>query len=99
MHEAYLKPSVDASEAPLSWGRPNLHGLREFCADKFGWAQGRADEQLLPMMAELDKGVTQSRIDGHFAWERRFARVGSARLASAIGVHTGKGIEEGMRMI
>ena len=39
--DAYLKPSVDSSEAPLSWARPNLHGLREFCADKFGWTQVR----------------------------------------------------------
>ena len=39
--DAYLKPVVDSSEAPLSWARPNLHGLREFCADKFGWVQAK----------------------------------------------------------
>jgi len=116
--DAYLKPVVDSSEAPLSWARPNLHGLREFCAEKFGWVQAKvrtlkagstelppslphpsahlslfsllcvcvwkADEMLLPMMAEIDKGITQSRIDNHFAWEKRFAKVSSARLASAM---------------
>ena len=53
--DAYLKPVVDSSEAPLSWARPNLHGLREFCADKFGWVQAKvrtvkqaAQSSLLP---------------------------------------------------
>ena len=86
---AYLKPVVDTSEAPLSWARPNLHALREFCADKFGWTHAKADESLLPMMAEIEKGHVQSRIDAHFAWEKRFARVGSVRLASAIRLQNG----------
>ena len=29
------------------------------------------------MIAEYDKTSTQSRIDMHFAWEKRFAKVGS----------------------
>ena len=44
--DAYLKPVVDSSEAPLSWARPNLHGLREFCADKFGEQQAATQQQL-----------------------------------------------------
>ena len=87
--DAYFRPLVDSSEEPLSWSRPDLHALREFCSDKFGWTQEKADETLLPMMAELEKGYSQSRIDSHFAWEKRFARVNSSRLASAIKLQTG----------
>ena len=87
--DAYLRPHVDNSEAPCQWSRPDLRALREFCLDKFGWTQAKADELLLPMMAEYEKGLTQSRIDQHFSFERRFARVDSTRLATAIGIQTG----------
>ena len=84
--DAYLRPSVDASEAPCDWSRPDLDALRRFCEDKFGWTAERADQDLLPMMAEYEKSSAQSRIDAHFT-ERRFAKVGSSRLASAIKQH------------
>ena len=87
--EAYLRPLVDHSEAPLAWARPNLHGLRAFCADKFGWTQPKADELLLPMLAELDKGTTQTRLDQHYAWSKKFARYGSSRLANAVQMQNG----------
>ena len=88
--QAYLQPSVDQSEIPCQWARPNLRALREFCLDKFSWPQAKADELLLPMMAEIEKGMTQTRIDSHFTFEKRFARVDSSRLATAIGLKTGE---------
>ena len=83
-------PQVDSSEEQCTWARPDLHGLREFCADKFGWPQAKADELLLPMLAEFERGFSQSRIDSHFSFDMRFAKVSSSRLASAIGAHTGR---------
>ena len=85
--EAYRKPAVDHSEAPCTWSQPDLQGLRAFCYDKFGWNQAKADEALLPVMAEISKGSTQARIDSLFHFEHRFAKVGSKRLASAIRLH------------
>ena len=38
VREAYAKPVVDISTAPCEWGRPDLHGLRAFCSEKFGCA-------------------------------------------------------------
>jgi hypothetical protein len=40
------------------------------------------------MMDEISKGTTQARIDSLFHFDRKFARVGSKRLASAIQLHT-----------
>ena len=86
--EAYTRPVVDSSDAPCTWARPNLHELRRFCDDKFGWTQAKADELLLPMMAQIESGAAQATLDGHFSFQRKFARVGSTRLASALELHT-----------
>ena len=42
--DAYLKPSVDNSEMPCQWSRPDLYALRTFCEAKFGWTSARADQ-------------------------------------------------------
>jgi len=86
--DAYRKPIVDTSESPCEWARPDLQALRNFCEDKFGWSQAKADEHLLPVMTEFEKGLCQSRLDEHFSWQKRFAKVGSSRLASAIHSQT-----------
>ena len=48
--EAYTRPVVDASDERCEWARPNLHALRSFCREKFGWDEAKADESLLPVM-------------------------------------------------
>ena len=47
--DAYLRPAVDESRERFSWGDLDLQGLREFARTKFGWAQAKADEILLPV--------------------------------------------------
>jgi DNA excision repair protein ERCC-5 len=85
VRDAYLRPQVDGDEEPCSWAAPDLIGLREFCDAKFGWTASRADEQLLPMMAEYEKGSAQRRIDSCFSFERRAAKIKSSRVAAAVG--------------
>ena len=44
--DAYLKPEVDRDERPLEWARPDLQGLRDFAASKFGWGSRRGHRTL-----------------------------------------------------
>ena len=84
VRDAYLAPVVDKDEEACEWARPDLHQLRQFCVDKFGWSDAKADETLLPVMQAYEKTVTQTRIDAFFPFETRFARFSSDRLAAAV---------------
>ena len=95
--EAYTRPVVDASDERCEWARPNLHALRSFCREKFGWDEAKADESLLPVMHAYDVTHSQARIDGYFPFERRFATYSSSRLASAVGAGGGAARARGRR--
>ena len=41
---------VDESRDKFTYGRPDLQLLRQFCLDKFGWPQDKADELLVPVL-------------------------------------------------
>ena len=82
---AYLRPEVDPDTTPCNWGRPDLQGLRDFCADKFGWDQAKSDELLLPAVQAFEATSSQARIPNYFLYDRKFARICSHRLAAAVG--------------
>ena len=48
--KAYRSAKVDESRDKFTYGRPDLQLLRQFCLDKFGWPQGKADELLVPVL-------------------------------------------------
>lgn len=48
--KAYKDAKVDQNKDKFTYGRPDLHLLRRFCQDKFGWQQDRADELLVPVL-------------------------------------------------
>ena len=37
----YLALVGDASDERCEWARPNLHALRSFCREKFGWDEAK----------------------------------------------------------
>lgn len=48
--KAYRSAKVDESRDKFTYGRPDLQLLRQFCLDKFGWPQDKADELLVPVL-------------------------------------------------
>lgn len=66
VYEAYLHPVVDESTEQFEWGKPDLHSLRLFASDKFGWSSARTDEVLLPVLKQLNKNETQMKISDYF---------------------------------
>jgi len=86
--EAYEAPECDRLEAKFTWTKPDFELLRQFCWEKFGWKQEKADELLNPLEKELERRErspeqVQTRIDKFFKPER-FALIRSQRLGKAI---------------
>ncbi|XP_038673877.1 DNA repair protein complementing XP-G cells homolog [Scyliorhinus canicula] len=83
--EEYLKPAVDVSTVSLSWGRPDLDEIREFCENRFGWTRKKTDEILLPVMKQLNAHQSQLRIDSFFRMEQHEKQaIKSQRLRRAV---------------
>ncbi|XP_072898015.1 DNA excision repair protein ERCC-5 homolog [Hemitrygon akajei] len=83
--EAYLKPVVDESKESLSWGRPDLDEIREFCQNRFGWTRKKTDEVFLPVMKQLNDQQSQPRIDTFFRVEQYEKQtIKSQRLRRAV---------------
>ncbi|KAF8071835.1 PIN domain-like protein [Lyophyllum atratum] len=55
VRDAYYHPTVDSSEEPFKWGLPDLDALRAFFRAELGWAQGKVDETLLPIIQKMNK--------------------------------------------
>lgn len=53
--KAYKAAKVDESRDKFTYGRPDLQLLRQFCLDKFGWSQDKADELLVPVLKVENK--------------------------------------------
>ncbi|XP_070537591.1 DNA excision repair protein ERCC-5-like [Ptychodera flava] len=69
VRQAYLNPAVDESKETFQWGIPDLHELREFAKEKFGWSRMKVDELLLPVMKKVTEKNTQPKISSYFPSE------------------------------
>jgi len=50
VYDAYIKPVVDSSTAVFQWGHPDLHKIRIYVREKFGWSKEQIDLKLLPIL-------------------------------------------------
>jgi DNA excision repair protein ERCC-5 len=41
---------VDGSREVITFARPDLEHLRNFCTDKFGWVTNKTDELMVPVL-------------------------------------------------
>ncbi|KAL7459546.1 hypothetical protein ACHAWC_011341 [Mediolabrus comicus] len=85
--EAYMKPAVDSSTANFSWGKPDIDGLRQFCADSIGWDAAETDRVVQPVLEILESGSKQTRIESYFMKYEdgiKFAEVKSKRLKAVL---------------
>ncbi|XP_078258889.1 DNA excision repair protein ERCC-5 homolog isoform X2 [Rhinoraja longicauda] len=83
--EAYLKPVIDESKGSLSWGKPDLDEIREFCQSRFGWTRKKTDDIILPVMKQLNAHQSQPRIDAFFRVEQYEKQaIKSQRLRRAV---------------
>ncbi|XP_074657888.1 DNA excision repair protein ERCC-5-like [Tubulanus polymorphus] len=64
--KAYLEPTVDTSQEPFTWSRPDLDLLRDYSKQKLGWAKLKADEMLLPVMKKVNEISVQRTITSYF---------------------------------
>lgn len=81
---AYKAPQVDKSTDPFSWGKPDPFSLRRLCWEKFGWANQKADQLLLPVLKEYNKHETQLRLEAFYTFNERFAKIRSKRIKQAV---------------
>ncbi|XP_076096538.1 DNA excision repair protein ERCC-5-like [Mytilus galloprovincialis] len=93
---AYMKPEVDDSEEKFAWGQPELDLIRLFTKKKFGWSQEKCDENLVPMMKQLNLRQTQTRIHTFFQPEHFIQpkNIKSKRLQRALNIMQGKVTDE-----
>lgn len=85
--EAYMRPAVDSSTANFSWGKPDIDGLRQFCADSIGWDAAETDKVVQPVLEILESGSKQTRIESYFMKYEdgiKFAEVKSKRLKAVL---------------
>ncbi|XP_036413023.1 DNA repair protein complementing XP-G cells homolog [Colossoma macropomum] len=83
--QAYLQPAVDQSEGSFSWGRLQLHLIKEFCFSRFGWNSKKTEETLQPVLKQLNTQQTQLRIDSFFRLEQQEKQaIRSQRLRRAV---------------
>jgi DNA excision repair protein ERCC-5 len=80
---AYLKPVVDTSSEPFSWGTPDRERLLMFCQRSMGWEYDETRKLLEPVLQRLEDTSRQTRLESFFMREQddiRFANVKSKRL-------------------
>ena len=80
---AYLKPVVDTSTEPFSWGTPDLDKLLVFCRHSMGWEHDETKKLLEPVLQRLTETSRQTRMDSFFMRYNdniKFANVKSKRL-------------------
>jgi len=95
--DGYMKPAVDSSAANFTWGKPDIEGLRQFCANSIGWEDEETDRVVQPVLKILESGSTQTRIESYFMKyddNIKFAEVKSKRLKAVLDdVQTGEDAE------
>ncbi|XP_052894847.1 DNA excision repair protein ERCC-5 [Anopheles moucheti] len=75
--DAYLRPTVDFSEEEFTWGYPDAERLRDYARQKFGWAQTKTNDILLPVLKRLDERKSQASIKNYFKVQ---SAIGQSRL-------------------
>jgi len=63
---AYMKPVVDSSAEPFTWGVPDIETLEMMCAEKLGWSMEESNRQIGPVLAKMREGSRQTRIESYF---------------------------------
>jgi DNA excision repair protein ERCC-5 len=95
--DGYMKPAVDSSTVNFTWGKPDIEGLRQFCANSIGWENEETDGVVQPVLKILESGSTQTRIESYFMKyddNIKFAAVKSKRLKAVLDdIQTGDGVE------
>lgn len=86
--QAYLNPVVDKSEERFTWARPDVEKLIHFCQQYVGWGPNETKKYLDPVMAKLESGLRQTRLDSYMKYEDKiqFADVRSKRLRQVLGL-------------
>ena len=82
--QAFQKPTVDSSDEPFEWGRPNVPEMQAFCFDKFGWREDYTMQVLRPVLEAIEKTSVQARIDQYPSFFHRAARIRSKRVAKVV---------------
>lgn len=85
--DGYMKPAVDSSTANFTWARPDLDGLRVFCANSIGWESEETDRVVQPVLKIIESGSKQARIESYFMKyddNIKFAEVKSKRLKAVL---------------
>lgn len=95
--DGYMKPAVDGSTGNFTWGKPDIDGLRQFCANSIGWESEETDRVVQPVLKILESGSTQTRIESYFMKyddNIKFAEVKSKRLKAVLdNIQTGDDVE------
>ena len=63
---AYKKPVVDKSDGKFTWAKPNIEGLRQFCAESIGWNEEETERVVLPVLTVLKNKSKQRRLESYF---------------------------------
>ncbi|KAJ3043972.1 DNA repair protein rad2 [Rhizophlyctis rosea] len=99
VRDAYLHPQLDTNNKPMTWGVPDLNGIRDFMEDKLGWGQGQVDEVVVPVVKEMEKREKEG---AQVTLERFFetkaggkAKIGSERVERVVGKWIGGRGDEG----
>lgn len=95
--EAYLFPTVDSNKDPFTWGYPNVESLQDFAKHKFGWAQSKFNDVIMPVIKRLDERKSQASIKNYFKVQSAVANNQlkvSKRVQQAVDTMAGKVTEE-----
>lgn len=60
--QAYVEPSVDASDEPFVWGNADLDALRAFLGEYLHWPSTKTDQYLLPVIEQQRKNDRLRRV-------------------------------------
>lgn len=90
--EAYLNPVVDHSNENLSWGLPDLDGIREFLYDRLSWSSIKTEEVVVPLIKRQNQRLsgllpTQAILDDFF--DRSVEGHRTATTAPPLGIQAG----------
>jgi hypothetical protein len=91
--QASLRLAAPLSPHRFSFGCPDVELLRRFCAERFGWSAGQAEELLGPVAAAYEQRQSQATLDSFLTMRQRFAKIKSKRL-QRVGLPRGWGVSE-----
>ncbi|XBW38802.1 hypothetical protein QEN19_004389 [Hanseniaspora menglaensis] len=85
----YNSPTVDGSDTPFKWGKPDLDQLRNLLRNYLGWHPEKSDEVLVPLIKEMNtksKNIKQKKLTDFFSvdYSQNQFFGSSKRMAKAI---------------